>query len=87
MATSLGETETPIKNERLMELKEYIEEYGIDIRAFALKAGISDDTIYRIINHGHTPSRITARKISEITEGVVTIKELRDIFKHRRQPQ
>lgn len=59
-----------------MKLKEYFEKNHIDPVAFAVQAGISVTSIYRYMR-GTKPTVRLATKIEQLTEGKVTLKDLR----------
>jgi len=58
-----------------MKLKEYFDEYCINITAFARKIGKSKTYIYRLLS-GTIPKAGDAKIIEDATEGKVTKEEL-----------
>lgn len=59
-----------------MNLKQYLEKNKINADEFAVKHGFGIASVYRYLR-GKRPNFKVARKIEEVTEGKVTIEELR----------
>jgi len=58
-----------------MKLREYIDNYGINISAFARKIGVSRGTLTRVLA-GKALTLEIALKIEKGTEGKVTCQDL-----------
>lgn len=54
-----------------LRLKAYLERKGMSPQEFCIQTGIADGTIRRLIK-GTKPSRLTAKKIMEKTNGELT---------------
>lgn len=59
-----------------MKLKEYLEEVGIPVAAFARRVGVSPATIAHFCNFLHEPRLSIALKIELMTQGNVLCKDL-----------
>jgi len=59
-----------------MDLKTYIDNLDISPHQFAAQAKVSAVTLYRVLK-GKSPRREIAKRISEFTNGLVSVKELR----------
>ena len=58
-----------------MELKIYLAKYDISRTDFAEKIGVRRSAIWRYLN-GHWPRDDIAKRIEQVTEGKVTVKDL-----------
>lgn len=58
-----------------MNLKEYLDRYDIKKKGFCEKLGVTYNTLDRILK-GHGVSAEIADRIIDLTEGVVTLKDL-----------
>lgn len=59
-----------------MDLKAYLEDNAIGVRAFARQCGVSAATIKRVRDSEVVPSRSTMKKIVEATDAQVTVNDL-----------
>ena len=59
-----------------MNLKAYLDDNTIGVRAFARRCGLSAATIKRVRDSEVVPSRSTMRKIVEATDGQVTVHDI-----------
>jgi predicted transcriptional regulator len=60
-----------------MLLKQYIEKYKIDPVKFALDCNIRPSSIYSYLNGKRKPLQKKAEMIEKMSDGLVTVKELR----------
>ena len=60
----------------MTKLKEYLDKYGIAIRAFARRCNCSSATIHKIINGDRSPSLEIAIAIEKTTEGCIKVYDL-----------
>ena len=60
-----------------MDLKFFIKKYHIDVPAFALKCQIRPSTFYTYMNGKHRPPQKKAERIESMSDGLVTVTELR----------
>ena len=60
----------------VMQLKDYLETYGITKTAFAKRVGKSRSLIHLIVHKGHIPKADVAAAIESITEGKVKKEEV-----------
>lgn len=67
-----------------MKLSAYIEANGLTPTSFAKKVGVPASTIFRILNGDRKCGLSVAEKISEATNGMVTLADLRpEYFPHK----
>lgn len=61
-----------------MELKRWMDVSGMTQKRLGEMVGCHEHTIYRIVNYISEPSATLARKIIDVTNGKVTLKDLTD---------
>lgn len=60
-----------------MKLRDYIKSNGISVVFFAKKVGVSPCSIFNYFNGSRRPHIFRAKFIQEITDGQVTVEDLR----------
>lgn len=60
-----------------MLLRQFVDKYKVDPVKFALDCGIRPSTIYSYLSGKRKPYQETAEAIEKMSDGLVTVKELR----------
>lgn len=61
-----------------MDLKHYIVQYRrMSVEEFAIKLGVSSSTLWQYFSGVRRPTHKRAEKIQKLTDGLVTVKDLR----------
>lgn len=60
-----------------MKLKEFVDKYKIDPVVFSLECGLRPATIWAYLRGDRRPSQKAAEEIEKVSDGLVTVFELR----------
>ena len=60
-----------------MHLKEYLSKYRISVEEFAVRSTLSASSLWHYFSGRRRPTQKTAERIEKISDGLVTVKELR----------